>query len=513
MKPIICFYCDGSEAKLAVITKEKEEISVIKTASITTTSTVESEPQMQQPTDLDFDSSSDSISFDSLDEPSVSGGAEVDHSEVSMLASFLADVKLSNATFIPVVTEPVVNFHVYDGGTETDKNKILDAIIEDIERAKGIMVSREMVDCVELESNSYLGAFFDAHIPCVNFIDSLASYHNKRYFKIGSIKNAEIALANYVARSTKFFPEDYSLVIHIGQDTSKLIFLEGQNLKHIGSTLDIGTRNLHTYDVYFSKILLEMENGGIPRLDNVVLCGDDRSENLVLSFYGTFPEANVIELNFDVFDFSYLDEESKKDISSFSIPLATAFEYYGELNKEFSGINIMPKYISDNQKALQFAWHSYFVLACIFGITFVMMLWYLSLNSEMEKLDKEIVRLTELQRRNEEIISKINPLKDKIGSFDATQSILDSATVGTEIWGRTLDSYSDFIERRRNFWITHIESTNEKELELRGYSLSRASLTEFARDNDASILKNVLYEPLREKNAFSYQISLQLKEK
>jgi len=142
-----------------------------------------------------------------------------------------------------------------------------------------------------------------------------------------------------------------------------------------------------------------------------------------------------------------------------------------------------------------------------------MMLWYLEQQAQIEKLDKEVLRLTELQRTNEEIISKINPLKDKIGSFDATQSILDSATVGTEIWGRTLDSYSDFIERRRNFWISHIESTTEKELEMRGYSLSRASLTEFARANDASILKNVLYEPLREKNAFSYQMSLHLKEK
>lgn len=513
MKPIICFYCDGSEAKLAVITKEREEISVIKTASITTTSTVESQQRIQQPTDLEFDSSSDSISFDSLDDSNVGMGGESDLSEVSMLASVLADIKLTNSDFIPIATEPIVDFHIYEGSTETDKNKILDAIVDDIERTKGIMVSRDLIDCVELESNSYLAAFFDANIPCVNLVNSLASFNGRRYYKIQTIKNAEIALANYVARSTKFFPEDYSLIIHIGQDTSKLIFLEGQNLKHIGSTLDIGTNNLHTYDVYFSKILLEMENGGIPRLDNVVLCGDDRSENLVLSFYGTFPEANVIELNFDAFDLRALDEDSKKEISSFSIPLAAAFEYYGEQNKEFSGINVMPKYIQENQKALQFAWHSYGVLAAIGLVSFVMMYWFLGQQSRISELDKRITELTELKKKNEEIIAQITPLQQKIGSFSATQAILDSATAGTEIWGRTLDSYSDFIERRRNFWISHLESTNNNELELRGYSLSRSSLTEFARANDASILKNVLYEPLREKNAFSYQISLRLKEK
>jgi len=516
MKPLICFYCDGTEVKLAVITKEKEEISIIKTATVTTTSTSRSDSRspVSQSTNLEFDTSSDSISFDALDDSSgVSIGVDQDMADVSVLAAQLAGLNLSNAVFLPVATEPVVNFHVYDGNSEKDKSKILDAIIQDIERAKGMIVSKDLIDCIELESNSYLGTFFDQNIPCVNLINSLASFNGKRYYKISSIKNAEIALANYVAHSTKFFPEDFSLIIHIGQDTSKLIFLEGQKLKHIGSTLDIGTQNLHTYDVYFSKILLEMENGGIPRLDNVVLCGDDRSENLVLSFYGTFPEANVIELNFDTFDLEHLDKDSKKNISSFSIPLATAYEYYGELNKEFSGINVMPKYIVENQKFLQFGWHSYVILVLIFIATFLVTFWLLGKTFTIDELDTEIVRLTELKRTNEEIISKINPLNDKIGSFDNTQAILDSAAVGTEIWGNTLGSYSDFIERRRNFWISHLESTPTKEIEIRGYSLSRSSLTEFARANDAAILKNVLYEPLREKNAFSYQISLRLKEK
>ena len=81
-----------------------------------------------------------------------------------------------------------------------------------------------------------------------------------------------------------------------------MIFLEGQKLKHIGSPLDIGTK-IFTHTMFISpKILLEMENGGIPKLDNIILCGEDRSENLILSFYGTFPEANVSELKFENFD-------------------------------------------------------------------------------------------------------------------------------------------------------------------------------------------------------------------
>jgi hypothetical protein len=56
--------------------------------------------------------------------------------------------------------------------------------------------------------------------------------------------------------------------------------------------------------------------------------------------------------------------------------------------------------------------------------------------------------------------------------------------------------------------ITHLETTQNNEILLKGFSLSRSSLTEFARDNDASIINNVLYEPLREKNAFSFSINI-----
>lgn len=70
-----------------------------------------------------------------------------------------------------------------------------------------------------------------------------------------------------------------------------------------------------------------MENGGIPQLDNVILCGEDRSENLILSFYGTFPEANVTELEFNGFNTSNLSAEAKTKLADFAIPLSVATEF------------------------------------------------------------------------------------------------------------------------------------------------------------------------------------------
>jgi hypothetical protein len=508
MKPLIYLYCEGTETKGVVVAREKENVQVIKSFSISMVGTTDS--GSGEIPELGIDTMSDEINFESLEEGTSFENQSEDASDIGLLSTELAEFNLKNASFIPITTDPSINFHVYEGQKLQDKNKQLDEILKDIEKSKGIFVNKDSIDFVELDETSFLCAFLESNVPCVDMVNQLAGYHQRRYYKIETIKNAEIALANYVSKSTKFFPEDYTLVIHIGKETSKLIFLEGQKLKHIGTTLDIGTQNIHTYDVYFSKILLEMENGGIPRLDNVVLCGDDKSENLVLSFYGTFPEANVVELKYDLFDVTNLNDDQVENISSFAIPLSAAYEHANEKDSDINGINILPKYIHENQKFLQFGWHSYVMLVVLFVTTFLLTFLILSNVNEINNLEAEVIRLEDLQKKNEDLINQINPLTSKIANFDNTQSILDSLTTDTEIWGNTFESVSSFIERRRNFWVTHIETSSTNEILLRGYSLSRSSLTEFAREHESSILNDVLYEPLREKNAFSYSVNLLL---
>ena len=197
-------------------------------------------------------------------------------------------------------------------------------------------------------------------------VNNLARYNGRRYYKITAVKSAEISLAYYVAKKKKFFPDDQSLIVYIGKEYSKLIFLHGRKLKHIGTTVDIGTLNLHTYDVYFSKILLEMENGGISSLDNIVVCGEDDSENLILSFYGTFPEANVTRLEFEELDLSGVNAHTKEIFSSFSVPIAVASDYFDELEEIHKGINLLPKYVKEEQKFFQFAWHGFAILPLLF---------------------------------------------------------------------------------------------------------------------------------------------------
>lgn len=507
MKPIVCVFCEGNESKIAAVEKEKDKIRILKTGSF---NVVQPPVEVAEGiTNLKVDT--DDLSFEDLDKGSSIAEVEVvSTSGLALISTSLKGVNLKNSLFIPILTEPALHYHVYEGSKLGKSSKFVPNLINDISETKNITVSKDELDYIELADKSSLAVFLSGEASSVKLINSLAGYNGKRFYKIPTLKSAEVSLANYVAKKKKFFPDDQSLIVYIGKEYSKLIFLQGRKLKHIGATLDIGTLNLHTYDVYFSKILLEMDNGGITSIDNIIVCGEDDSENLILSFYGTFPEANVSRLEFDEIDSSSLSTEAQSSMSAYSILLAAASEYFDDqTQKNAESINLLPRYIREEQKVFQFAWHGYAILPLLFGATFFLTLQILMNNKKSNELEKEIAQQSVLLRQNQEILGRIANLESKISGFDQTQAILDSASVGTGVWSKLTEHFSDFFGAKQNIWLTKVGEDGNN-IALEGFALSKLSPTEFAYSIDGSELKGIFFESIREENAYRFNLKFNL---
>jgi hypothetical protein len=497
VKQLICIYCEGSDTKIAVVNKEKEKVKVLKTASVDVL-----QPALQLEDGVsDLNIEGEDLTLQNLKHEDSS---TVSSSSQNILNSELICINLNKSFFIPALTEPSIYYHVFDGNKDGKSSKITQEIINDIQRTKNVVIDKDNLGYIELANKSLLSVFLSSgDIHAIQLINTLARANGKRTYKIPSVKSAEISLAYYVANRKKFFPDDHSLIVYIGKEYSKLIFLHGRKLQHIGTTLDIGTLNLHTYDVYFSKILLEMENGGINSLDNIIVCGEDDSENLILSFYGTFPEANVSRLEFDDIDISSLGQREKDTISSFSIPLAIAIDYFDDTEKKHDGINLLPKYVKDDQKIFQFGWHGYALIPVLFAATFYFTLQFLSNSKEISSLNDKVAEQTLIQRQNQETLSKISSMEAKISGFGQTQAILDSAASGTKVWTKVLSHISNFFEGKRDIWLSNLNSNNTS-LVLSGYALSRQVLTDFAYSVNSTELKSINYEPMRKQNVYKF---------
>lgn len=507
MKTLVCMYCEGNDTKVAVVTKTNGRLSVLRTASV---DYVQPAIDMEEGiSNLNLDSND--VNLEDMQNQDTSVESKMAASTIATLALDLKGINLNHCEFIPALTEPAIHYHAYEGSKQLASAKVSrDEIINEIQESKNITVDKKSMGYVELFDKSLLSVFLGDDIGGINTINSLARHNGKRNYKITAVKSAELSLAYYVAKAKKFFPDDQSLIVYIGKEYSKLIFLHGRKIKHIGATLDIGTLNLHTYDVYFSKILLEMENGGISSIDNIIVCGEDDSENLILSFYGTFPEANVSRIEFGDIDLGGLTKEEKEKFSSYSIPIAVATEYFDEQENIYKGINLLPKRVKEEQKLFQFTWHGYALLPVLFGATFYITLYIMDNQKEMTKLDNEITERTILKRQHQEAVSKISELQTKINGFGQTQAILDSAAIGTGAWQEVLKHVSNFIGSRKNMWLTKINYTDGKKVSIEGYSLSRKVLSEFAYSIESATLNSVHYEAIRKENTYKFLLTFDL---
>jgi hypothetical protein len=507
MKPLVCIYCEGNDTKIAVVGKEKDsnKLKVFRTASVSVTAS-----SVNIKADAAINLDDDALMLEGMDGEQTTMDSGFDDASVGEIQKALSGLNLSKHSFIPALTEPSIYYHLYEGSRSSKSTKLKQDIIDEILTSKNISVDVDSLDFIELSDKSLLSVFLVGQVDCISLINSVAALNGKRYYSVPTVKSSDISLAYYVAKKKSFFPDDHSLVVYIGKEYSKLIFLQGRNLKHIGTTLDIGTSNLHTYDVYFSKILLEMETGGVPSLDNIVVCGEDDSENLILSFYGTFPEANVSRIEFDDLDLSDIDQKTQEKFSAFSILIATAVDYYDELNELHEGINLLPKVVKEEQKFFQFSWHGYAILPLLFIVGFLITQEVLENSIAISKLNTEIEEKTLLMRHNQETLGKIGKLESKISGFDQTQAILDSATVGTGVWNQILQDISKFTSKKKSIWLSKLLRSDPQTISTEGYSLSRYALTDFAYSIEKATLNNMIYESLRDRNAYKFNLTFDI---
>jgi hypothetical protein len=508
LKTLVCIYCEGSDTKLAVVGKEKndDKIKVIRTASVSVAASTAA--VVAESTGLHLDE--DSLDLEGIEGEQPSFNPEADDSAITEIRKTLTGLNLNDCSFIPVLSEPSIYYHLYEGTHSTKTQKLKEAIINEILETKNVAVNKDSLDFIELSDKSLLSVFIAGEVACINMINAVAHQNGKKFYKIPTVKCSDISLSYYVAKKKKFFPDDHSLIVYIGREYTKLIFLQGRKLKHIGSTLDIGTANLHTYDVYFSKILLEMENGGIPSLDNIIVCGEDDSENLILSFYGTFPEANVSRLEFDDLDLTDIDEETKEQFSSFSIPISVAIDYYDEQTQVHQGINLLPKSVREEQKFFQFSWHSYAIMPLLFLAAFWITQKSLTNSNTINKLDDQIKEKTALLKQNQQMLATISELEGKISGFDQTQAILDSAAVGTGVWNQVLQDIAKFTSKKKSIWLTKLTRSDQQTILAEGYSLSRYALTDFAYSVKSATLNSMFYESLRDRNAYKFNLTFNI---
>ncbi|HSR18794.1 MAG TPA: hypothetical protein VLM39_11950 [Ignavibacteriaceae bacterium] len=487
MNGIVCIYFEGNESKVALFHKEENKLVLLKAESIDTSlAFAEKKTAVGK---SNGNKSKETYSYDFVAQES----AVFNRNYLQKLGEFFMGEDLGKYRFIPILAEPAIYFQKVSGEKEfADLNINNNGRIE------------TTIDFVTLHDNSKLAVFPSGKSNYLETIDSLARMNNRRFFKIPAVKSAEISLADYVARKRSFTDKETSLILYIGKEYSKLIFLKGNRLLHIGSTLSVGKNSFNAHNVIVSKILLELEHGAISNIDNIIICGEDASDDLISVINETYPHAAVLIQGLESVEIKNIDSFSTEN--SFIIPAAVAEEYFAELEKKLSGINLLPNYIKEEQKLIHLGWNGIlFLLLTIISASFFSYKTFSNV-AEFKSKDAEISKIQLVLAQNQATVNKIKSYENKIKNVDQTKVVLNQLSSGTGILSTQLRKLSNFTNYRRNIWMSGVNMDVNKNLKLSGFTLSRPMVKELSDSYNGSVLQNILYEPLRDMRSFKYSI-------
>src|SRR5690606_20508399 len=193
MKPIVCLYCEGNDTKLAVVHHDKTlgKIKVLRTASV---DVVASGAKMGVDSG-GFSLEGESLQLEGIDDKSTELVTEPDSASIGALSSTLTGLNPNTTLYIPALSEPAMYYHTFEGKRDVKDSKLVQELIEDIRETKSVNVEKESIDFTELSDGSLLAAFVVGEIGCVSLLNTVAQHFGKKYFRVPTVKSADISLA------------------------------------------------------------------------------------------------------------------------------------------------------------------------------------------------------------------------------------------------------------------------------------------------------------------------------
>lgn len=487
MNKIACLYFEGNDSKVALFQEENKQLTLLKAESIDTS--LAFSEQKAGVKSNGGGNAKDKYQYNFVLEES----STFNRTFLQKLNNFFLGEDLTKCRFIPILTEPAIYFQKVNDEKDLASLNI---------NSKGKIETT--IDFVQLYDNTKLAVYPSGQSSYLQAIDSLARMNNRKFFRIPTVKSAEISLASYVARKKKLDEKDTSLILYIGKEYSKLIFLKGDKLFHIGSTLSVGKNSFNAHNVIVSKILLEMEHAAVNTIENIIICGEDETEDLMLVISEAYPKSNVTFQEIESMEIQGVDSFSTE--SSFIIPAAVAEEYFAELDKKLEGINLLPNYIKEEQKVIQLGWKGYVMIGLIIlSAAFFLNKTFSNIVSSGEK-DAEINRLMLIQAQNKATVEKIKSYENKIQNVDQTKAVLNQLSGGTGILSVQMRKLSNFSNQKRNMWMNQLTIDQQKNVKLGGFTFSRIVVKDLSDSYSGAVLQNILYEPLRETRVFKFSI-------
>lgn len=512
-KTAVALFVDGLELKFVQLSANGDTVTLrdFKTVALVSKFEEKAAAVAAAPEETSF---GDIAATDSMvaAEPAVADeGAVAPASNSSVLLGLLSDLPSTKYSFSFALSEPAVTYQEFESDFGLKGTKLKKKLIQEISATRATPPALDSIDMIPTATGGVLSVIREDGLHLFDLLMETRPFLGGHIPNVKSIDSADTALMGLVRASYELREEEISVIVYVGHDFSRLIFMHGMNYMHFAPIISEGYGSANVENTLYSRILLEQDNIALSRIDRIFLAGESHRINMLEALGPQFPHSTVEYLKAPDLDLSAFDGQVGEQISEYAIPIVVAWEALDPKARGFYHTNLIPNSIIEGQKAFKLGWHGWLAaIAMIAAIVF----FYTSIlkqNAEIinarEALVKKQARLADI----EVLQQREATLSAEIQKYQLATAVYDSLAPGSDRWSRVLHYLANSVEDLNSVWIYSLkkDDQNPNGLLMSGRSIYRTRIPRLASVFEKATLREVRTTAIRGKIIYDFDISVE----
>ncbi|MBA4312913.1 MAG: hypothetical protein C0417_09810 [Chlorobiaceae bacterium] len=500
----IGIFVDGLELKLAKLSIKKGNVVIdeLQSASLVT------KLEERQVANIDMDNLSDTGETFALGgtEPA----AESSGSNSNVLLGLISKYDTNDYVFSYSITEPSIYYHTLESDFGLEKKKLKQRILDELRSVRAVQPAPDAIDYFYSVEKNLVCVVREDGVSLLNLLEDIKPFLGKRLPRISLIEIGDVALMNLTRANYGFAPDEITTIIYIGAEFTRLIFMKGTEFFHFAPVLGEGYDSPNIQNTVYSRLLLEQDNMGIPRIDKIFIAGESKKINFEEFMKEQLPDVAIQYLLTPQLDATSLPPEIQQQIPEFAIPIATAWKVLDDDHPGFYPTNLLPETVREGQRAFKLAWHGYVLLMLVFLSSFFFTTRYATVQREITLRQRTLLQLEDKIGENEKMKTAIGGLEEQINRFNTALAVYDSLIPGADRWNKTIAQLTKGVDDLGATWITELRAQPGGAMAIQGYALYRGRIPRIAALFENTTLTKVEVREIRPNTppVYNFMISI-----
>ena len=502
-KTVLGLFVDGFDIKLAHLSIKGKKVTVHELRSATLVSKLEERKPVELGALAGIDGG-DGFGISTAVPETGGGGDDND----AVLLGLLAQYPARKYSLTYAISEPALYYHAMESDFGLKGKKLKERMLEELRGVRAFQPSADAVDHIATEEGGLLTIVREDGLSLVNTLENVKSYIGNRLPRIPVIDSADVALMNMVRMNYAFEAGEVAVVIYVGVEYTRLIFMRGNQFYQFAPILGEGYDSPNLQNTVFSRLLLEQDNLAIPRISKIILAGESRRIGLKEFLAQQLPDQEVDYLLAPALDVSELPPEQHEAVSEYAVPIGTAWRVLASGDKRLYEVNLLPSTVREGQRVFKLGWHGYLLLALLFAST-LLFTWQIARKTQEIKDQSLVLQVKQSQiEENQALQNSIQGVEAQIARYQTSMALYDTLVPGADRWSKAMTQVSHGVEDLNSIWLTDFSTGQGGIVTMNGFAVYRTRIPRMASLFESSLLKEVTVKEIREQTVYNYKIEV-----